>query len=92
LGNAGTTFYIFPNKEQGKTLFKMPKTKFLGGFFALLNPIFTGYFRGVPLLELEEPAVPIMIANPSSLRMEQYHSQIVDEPKVTFLLFTSVII
>lgn len=69
------TFYLFLDRDTGTVVLKLPKTRFLGGYFALLNPSFVGYYHDVPVLLVKEPAVPIIPPDMGRLRMDPYRPQ-----------------
>jgi hypothetical protein len=90
----GDTFYGFLTNENAIQAFRLRNTQFIGGFFAVLNPSLTGYYKEVPILEVTMPLVPYEWTKLSSLKMNVYKPEETSVKKVIcskMLIFENVI-
>jgi hypothetical protein len=71
----GDTFYAFLTKDNVMQAFRLTNTEFIGGFFVVLNPSLTGYYKEVPIVDVTMALVPYEWTNLSTLKTNVYKAE-----------------
>lgn len=78
----GANFLAFLTKEQAVEAFRLKNTEFLGGFVSVNNPVITGYYKDLPVMEITCALVPLQQKDLSVLHHNTFVEEVVASKKV----------
>jgi hypothetical protein len=94
--HSGKSFYTFLTKEAAFEVFRLQNTQCIGGLFAVLNTVWKGHFKGLPVVDIRHALVPWKIIDQSLLhtylfkKEENVRKQVCHQTEMGICNFTSV--